>query len=165
MNIKTLEIKEDTKYLESILRKQRESRYYKRIQVLYLLKTKQFKSLYKIGKFLSVDRQTVSRWLNLYVNEGIERLLMIKTHSNMKRVMPQNVFEEVKKKLNDTKGFSSYKEIQTWIDKEFGLKMIYKTVHKTVRYAMGAKLKVPRKSHIKKDPEAFETYKKTLIHI
>jgi hypothetical protein len=47
-------------------------------------------------------------------------------------------------------GFASYKTIWQWLRHDYGLSIAYKTVHRLVRYQVGAKLKVPRKSHIKK---------------
>jgi hypothetical protein len=52
-------------------------------------------------------------------------------------------------RLTEPHGFASYKAIWQWLRQEYGLAIAYKTVHKFVRYTLGAKLKVPRKSHIK----------------
>src|SRR2546425_11789516 len=45
--------------------------------------------------------------------------------------------------------FASYKAICQWLQREYGLSIAYKTVYKLVRYRLRAKLKVPRKSHLK----------------
>ena len=62
--------------------------------------------------------------------------------------------------LTEEEGFSSYKEIQTWLYTVHNLDVAYKVVHDTVRYRLKAKLKVPRRSNVKKDAEAEAEFKK-----
>jgi transposase len=58
--------------------------------------------------------------------------------------------QALRERLAQPDGFASYKAIWQWLQHEYGLSIAYKTVHKLVRYHLHAKLKVPRKSHIKK---------------
>ena len=57
-------------------------------------------------------------------------------------------------------GFRSYGEVQDWLQEKYGVKAAYQTVHKTVKYKLGGKLKTPRPSHLKKDEKAEEHFKK-----
>jgi hypothetical protein len=63
-------------------------------------------------------------------------------------------------RLDSPEGFASYGEVQQWLEAQSGEMIPYKTVHKTVRYRLGAKLKAPHPQNIKQDPDAVETYKK-----
>ena len=67
--------------------------------------------------------------------------------------------------LNEKEGFSSYKEIPTWLYTVHNLDVTYKVVHDTVRYRLKAKLKVPRRSNVKKDAEAEAEFKKKIPEI
>jgi len=58
--------------------------------------------------------------------------------------------QALRQRLAHPDGFASYKAIWQWLQRDYGLSIAYKTVHKLVRYRLRAKLKVPRKSHIKK---------------
>ena len=76
---------------------------------------------------------------------------------------PPDIQKALINELNNPEGFSSYKEIQTWLYTVHNLEVQYKVVHDTVRYRLKAKLKVSRRSNIKKDPEAEITFKKKLV--
>jgi putative transposase len=62
--------------------------------------------------------------------------------------------------LSDSQGFSSYGEIQTWLQAVMGVEASYKVVHDTVRYQLKAKLKEPRPKSTKHSALAEETFKK-----
>ncbi len=66
----------------------------------------------------------------------------------------------LKQELQDEQGFSSYKEIQTWLRVVHDIEMSYTGVHQLVHYRLKAKLKVPRPVHIKQEKGAVEDFKK-----
>ena len=53
-------------------------------------------------------------------------------------------------------------ELLDWFNKTFKTDINYKTFHGFVVRKFDAKIKVARKSHIKKDVQAVEAFKKTL---
>jgi transposase len=55
-------------------------------------------------------------------------------------------------------------EIEQWLEQEYGTHINYKTVHKTVRYRLKAKLKLPRPQSYKQDPQAVATFKTIFLH-
>lgn len=62
------------------------------------------------------------------------------------------VLEDLKGKLSDPVNyFTSFKEIHEWLEKEHNIRLSYVHVHDFVREHLGAKLKVVRKSNLKKD--------------
>ncbi|MGV2827740.1 hypothetical protein [Myxosarcina sp. GI1(2024)] len=51
-------------------------------------------------------------------------------------------------------------EIQQWLWSVHDVEASYWTVHKTVRYQLKSKLKVPRPINLKQEPGAVENFKK-----
>ena len=58
---------------------------------------------------------------------------------------------------------AGYVELQQWIEKEFKKEVKYNTILKYAMKNFGSKVKVARKSHVKKDNEAVAAFKKTLL--
>ena len=72
--------------------------------------------------------------------------------------------EKIYKKLSDLKGgIRGYKELLFWVEEELGKTVKYNSLMVFCRNQFGTKIKVARKSHIKKDHKAVETFKKTLV--
>ena len=76
--------------------------------------------------------------------------------------MPPAVLKALKAQLQQAEGFQSYKAIQRWLSQTYQLSIPYSTGHRIVRYRLKAKLKVGRKSHVKKDPQQIEGFKAEL---
>ena len=89
-------------------------------------------------------------WLERHEAEGLEGLLEIRTHSNRAYSLTPEQEEQLKQKLSGPEGFPSYGAVQSWINETFDLSLTYHTARQIVRYRLGAKLKVARKSHTKK---------------
>ena len=74
--------------------------------------------------------------------------------------------EEHKKialKLNDPKnGIRGYVELLDWVNEELNKDMKYITLLKYTQRHFGSKIKVARKSHVKKEDLMVESFKKTL---
>ena len=79
------------------------------------------------------------------------------------RKIPAAIEEKLQRELLEEEGFSSYKEIQTWLKAIEGIEMSYKGVHQAVRYRLKGKLKVPRPVHIKQKTGAVEEFKKNSV--
>jgi transposase len=94
--------------------------------------------------------------LSSYRTGGIKALLTKGKSSGRTRKLSLSVEESLKQELKDTEGFSSYKEVQTWLKALHDLDMSYTGVHQIVRYQLKAKLKVPRPTHAKQKPGAIE---------
>jgi transposase len=71
--------------------------------------------------------------------------------------------EKIEKKLSDPKNaFTSFAEAQAWLKSELGIDKKYHAVNKYLKRNFGAKLKVGRKSHVKKDEAAAAVFKKPI---
>ncbi len=80
----------------------------------------------------------------------MEKLLRLDTHTNRAYSLSEEQDAHLRQKLSEPEGFGSYTAAHAWVNETFGLSLDYKAVHQIVRYRHGAKLKVARKSHTKK---------------
>lgn len=156
-----LEIAESVEYLEKSYKQAGNANHKERLQMLWWLKSGQVKQHQELSRRLGRDGSTISRWLQKYRNGGLAALLEIKTAPGRTPAIQGEVLKKLQARLDQPEGFQSYGEIRQWLNNECGLCVEYKTVHQTVRYRLGAKLKVPRPHSIKHDEQAVETFKKT----
>jgi len=147
--------------LKIILSEQRTIINRQKIQALYWLKAGLSSSLTDVAERLGVHRITVHRWLKQYSVGGLTSLLRIGKSTGRPRVIPKAIIAGLSKKLSDEScEFKSYKEIGKWVEDKYQISVKYQTLHKQVHYRMKAKLKVPRRSSIKKDNAAGIEFKK-----
>jgi hypothetical protein len=144
------EIRESEEELKGLLMKEKDYRAKQRLQALYLLRTSQAKTRLEVCRMLGVNRDTVGRWLSSYDRGGISKLLDIHHPSGRQSSLPQEYKEQLKDRLSIAQGVSSYKELWMELRERYGIRITYQALHHYVRYKLKAKLKVPRKSHIKK---------------
>jgi transposase len=136
--------------LKRLLTAETDVQKHQRLQALYLLQTQQARTRRQVAHLLGVSRNTVGRWLAAYESGGVPRMLTIAKAPGKVPSVPQAVQGALRQRLAQPEGFASYKAIWQWLQHDYGLSIAYKTVHRLVRYQLRAKLKVPRKSHIKK---------------
>ena len=155
-----IEIIESVETLSRLLKQERNPQKKERIQALYWTKTNLAETIGHLSALSGKHRTTVSRWLSSYRTGGISKMLEIYKSSGRKPKIPPEIQQALINELNEKEGFSSYKEIQTWLYTVHDLDVAYKVVHETVRYRLKAKLKVPRRTNVKKDVEAEAEFKK-----
>jgi putative transposase len=147
--------------LKIILSEQRTIINRQKIQALYWLKAGWSSSLTDVAERLGVHRITVHRWLKQYSVGGLTSLLKIGKLTGRPGVIPKPIIAGLSKKLSEEScEFKSYKEIGKWVEDKYQISVKYQTLHKQVHYRMKAKLKVPRRSSIKKDKAAGIEFKK-----
>lgn len=156
-----LEIIEDVGYLEKSLRQARSVSQKEKLQMLYWLKSGQVKQQQELGQRLERDISTISRWLQKYRRGGLAQLLAEPKSPGKAWKIGGEVLVELKAQLECSEGFNSYGEIVQWIEQTFDKVVKYPTVYKTVRYRLGAKLKVPRPRSLKQDEQSVSLFKKT----
>lgn len=158
-----IEIKESREELEKRLQKETQANLKDRLRVLYWLKKRKVKTRKEIAELLGRDESTIYRWLRKYKQEGLEGLMRENKAKGQPKKIPDNVLYHLEQRLNNEKeGFTSYKQIQQWLQEKWGLKVAYSTVYNVVHYSKKAKLKVPRPSNPKANPEVQEEFKKKL---
>ena len=152
MNKKVPEITESVQDLKVLIRQSKKKHEFQRLTVLYLLKSGQAKNRVQVAERLGVDRMSVGQWLSAYETGGLEKLLERGYAPGRVSILTEDQQAILRGELQKPKGFQSYVEIQAYIAQTFGVKMNYKTVYAMVHDKWGAKLKVPRPSHVKKTP-------------
>jgi transposase len=159
-----IDIVETEETLKTLLSKAEKVEEKEKIQVLYWLKTQTVDSVSAIAVFLGRHRTTVQRWLTSYRQGGLEELLTEKKSTGRPRRMTDEIVERLETELQDSEGFSSYKEVQKWLSSCCDLEISYRTVHQWVRYRLKGKLKVPRPVSIKQREGVVEEFKKNYPH-
>lgn len=137
-----------------------------RIRVLIEIKKNENTPLSKraIADMVGVNHNSVQTWRKLYEQGGIEAVLFYQKQSGRPSDISPEEHLQIEKKLNDPKnGLRGYVELLTWMETEFNKTFKYNTVLKYSHRHFQSKVKVARKSHVKKDEEAVTTFKKTSV--
>ncbi|HEU0226888.1 MAG TPA: hypothetical protein VFQ86_04065 [Arachidicoccus soli] len=115
---------------------------------------------------IGAGSQSIHNWRTAYKQGGMELLLHNgrKGNAGKPSVFTQEEHNKMEQKLKDPKnGLAGYVELQEWIETEFKKEVKYNTVLKYAARHFGSKVKVARKSHVKKDEKAVSTFKKTSL--
>ena len=77
-------------------------------------------------------------------------------------VISSEIKESLRQKLNNSKDpLQGYNDAVDWVKSKHNVDINYHTLRSFMIVNFGTKLKQPRKSHYKKNEQAFETFKKT----
>lgn len=159
---KIIEIIESVEELHKSLKLSKDFQVQKRIQCLILLKENRFKKRTDLADYLCIGYSTLKRWLKDYRENGLSGYLQLGSANGRPTVISEEIHQALEKKVNDSiDSFRSYQEAQLWVKDEFGEDIHYQTLRGYMIRNMGTKLKVPRKSHYKKDEQAIEAFLKT----
>lgn len=138
----------------------------KRMQVLIELKKHEQAGISKrdLSAITGINHNSITKWRKMYMAEGISSLL---THGRIgfkKSVFNAVEHKAIENQLNNPKnGLRGYIELQDWVNKKYNKDFKYITLVKYSQRHFGAKIKVARKSHIKKDELKVDSFKKTLV--
>jgi transposase len=161
---KTIIVKESIKELKS-LQKTKKRLLIPRLRMLQVIKeNKKALSKTDLARLVGVNHNSIQRWRTMYLKGGLEGLLAHKTTASAPFMFTKQERDKIEEKLSDPKaGLRGYKELQQWVEEEFDKKVKYNSLMMFCRNQFGTKIKVARKSHIKKDDKAADTFKKTLV--
>lgn len=162
VGVTNIQITQSKTELEELLQKSHNLRDKERLQVLYLLKSRQLK-VQEVAQVVGKHRGTIHRWLSKYSQGGIDALLSFKYSPGRKSKLPLWAIKALEKQLQQPQGFKSYRQIQQWLDESLGLEVQYATVHRIVRYRLQAKLKVPRTTNPKQSLDRFKEFQKNSV--
>lgn len=160
--ISKVAIAESANELKEQMNKQFRAREKERLQALYLLKSGKCQQIIEIAEILGRSRSTIHRWLNTYKEGGLAQLISSGEKPGRKRLVPNWAIAKLEKRLQQPRGFNSYREIQQWLESECGIKVRYHVVHELVRYRLGAKRKRPRPVRHNQDTEVVEEFPERL---
>ena len=158
MSKKLPQITESASKLKTELRKASTGFQKQRLTALYLIRTNQATTRTQVADLIGVNRKTIGHWLATYEAEGLNALLVRRYATGRPPLLCCEQQAILRAALSSPEGFSSYGQIQSFIASTFDVQMSYKAVYSMVHDKWGAKLKVPRKSHKKKDDAAGEAF-------
>ena len=136
-----LEISESEEELKEMLGlgRQKTGSDKERVQVLYLLKSKQTGTVQAAAQLIGRNRSTVQEWIRGYREGGIAGILSHKPRVGRIPKIPDWAQKALDKQLQQEKGFNSYGEIRQWLQEKLGIESTYKNVPDLVHYRMKAK--------------------------
>jgi len=135
-----------------------------RLRVLLILKQHESTGLSKreAATLAGVCPDSVHKWRTIYVREGIEGLVKHNKIGYKPSVFTSEEHARLGEKLNNPdNGLRGYVELKEWIRKEFGKDILYRTVVSYCVTNFHSSVKTARKSHINKDVDKVEGFKKT----
>ena len=120
-------------------------------------------NLEEIASAVGRSRSTIQEWFDLFREGGMARLLEDQRANNHG---PEGLLQaEAKNKFEAevAKGrFRTAPQIQRWVEKELGVKAALTTIYGWLG-KLGARMRVPRPSHVRKNPAAAEAFKENLL--
>lgn len=137
-----------------------------RIRMLIELKQSEKQGVSKrdLAALIGVNHNSVQTWRTMYIYGGLKLLQSHNKKGFKPSVFTKEEHSAIEKKLKDSKnGLRGYVELLAWIEQEFKKQVKYNTLLKYSIKNFGSKVKVARKSHIKKDQEAVNSFKKTSV--
>ena len=161
--LKTIIIKESLKELKA-LQKGASAPIIKRLSFLIVIKkNKQSVSKRELSASLGIDANSVTNWKRIYEQEGINGILKDNRGGFKPSLITAAEHKAIETKLKDpNNGIRGYNELLQWVKTELKKDLKYITLLKYAERNFGSKIKVARKSHVKKDENAAEAFKKTL---
>lgn len=155
-------IKETLEFLKSYKSKIDNYKSSKRLDSLILLKTNDYERLEDLALELKISISTLRRWLNNYKLVGLQAFLKKDTRNRPYTIITPEINEGLKKRLNDPdNAFNGFWDAQQWIHETYGVEVNYKSLWSHITHKLQGRLKIPRPSNIKKDPEAKDAFLKT----
>ena len=162
---KMFKIKESESTIKKLIKSSNEM-IGKRLHALLVFKRHEASGISKrnVADEIGVDQNSIQTWRTAYIQGGVTSLM---SHDNV-GYKPSKINTEqenkLKKKLSDpANGIVGFSELLNWFNATFKTEINYKTFHGYVVRKFKAKVKVARKSHVKKDPKAVEAFKKTSV--
>jgi len=155
-------IKESLEKLELRYKKTRDYKSKLKIKSLILTKNNKFKTRVELSEHLGIGLRTLFDWTKKYQTYGIETMINSKSGGKRHIVITPEIKKSLEEKLNNSQyPLQGYNDAVVWVKNKHNIDLNYHTLRSFMIVNFGTKLKQPRKSHYKKDEQAFETFKKT----
>ena len=157
-----IKVKEELEELKTLRNREKNHRLKTRIQSLILTKENKFKTREELAIHLGVGASSLFRWIKVYNKSGIEAMLKISNGGVRRKSITKEVHKGIEEKLKDSKNpLLGYFDAVQWVKEVYSIEYKYNTLRTYMIRNFKTKLKTPRKSHYKKDDQAFEAFKKT----
>jgi transposase len=162
---KVLIITESEKEIKTLLKKSTPF-IAQRLRLLLILKQHEATGISKreVSILAGVCSGSAQKWRSLYIRDGIDGLLKHNKIGFKPSVFTSEDRLKIEEKLNNPEnGLHGYVELKEWIRKELGKEVLYRTIVNYCVTNFHSSVKVARKSHINKDVNKVEDFKKTLV--
>lgn len=159
----TFEVAESLDQLRSLLKAETDPLRKARLHALYLHKLGTYRYRKDIAEAVGYGRNAVGRWFSAYETGGLPALLHVGISGAKDRPLglSSEAIAGLKSRLSDPQeNFGSYTEAYQWAKETYEITISYRWFHKLLHNRMGAKLKVARKSNVRKDPQKEADFKK-----
>lgn len=154
-----IEIRESLSYLYALQKAQSNRTLINRIQMLILLKKGNFKYQTELEDALPFNVRSIKDWIKKYKTGGITDLLSDGRGGNRSAAIDGEAYDKLQAHLqNPNNQTTSYTQLQSFVA-DMGIDIKYKALYKFVNQHFKTKLKVGRKSNIKKDEAAVAVFK------
>ncbi|OEK09882.1 hypothetical protein A8C32_10255 [Flavivirga aquatica] len=155
------ELKESILELQILRKKTKSSRIEKRLLFLILKDEAKYSTREQLADYLNINEATLRIWSKIYIESGLASLLTISSGGPNNTKVSSNVHKGLEEKLNDSSNpLLGYNDAVSWVKKTFDIDIKYNTLRTYMKRHFGTKLKVPRKSHYKKEEQAIDVFKK-----
>jgi len=161
---KIIKVKESNAELKAFLKKS-SNLIVPRLRMLIELKNHEESGISKrdLATLIGVNHNSIQTWRTMYEQGGLTYLCSHRKTGFRPSVFTKDEHNAIEAKLKDPmNGLRGYTELLTWIEQEFGKGVKYNTLLKYCIRKFGSRVKVARKSHVNKDDQAAEAFKKTL---
>jgi len=138
----------------------------KRLRVLIEIKKHEATGISKrdLANLTGINHNSIVKWRNMYLQGGINSILIHGRKGFKPSILNDVQHNQLKEKLMDSNnGIRGYVELLNWVKEELNIELKYTTLVGYSKRHFGTKIKVARKSHVKKDVKAEEAFKKTSV--
>src|SRR5687768_12061337 len=108
-------IREDEATLKQRLQQGHDGHKKPRLQMLYLLATRQAQDRQDVARLLGVHRNTIGRWLARYAAGGMDSLLATYVPPGKPISLAPAVLASLEQVLRRPEGFASYEVLRQWV--------------------------------------------------
>lgn len=116
-----------------------------RINMLILIKEKQYLHVSSLANYLGYERRTIAEWIKKYKKGKFTELVNYRVKSNMRKVLTNKTKKAIKNRQCDlAKKFVSYKELLIWVNNVYQPELKYSTLYNFAR-----KIKISRNSNFR----------------
>ena len=156
----SITVKETIKFLNNAYSKSSSRLEQDRIKTLLYICESKYSYQSEIAKKLGRTEKTIREWIKLYESKGFQALVQIHLGGNNTRTLSDQVIALIEEKVTDSQTtITSYIELLLWLKEQTGETIAYGALYSHCRRKFKTKLKVARKSHYKKDPDAEAFFK------
>jgi len=161
MEKERFKLQESIEELKELRKKTKNHRLKTRLLYLIIKDDSRYPTLDSLAVHLGVSVSSLRRWRIIYITKGLKALLTISNGGKRREVVTPDIHKGLEKKVKDFENpLLGYNHAIEWVKEEFGVVLKYNTLRTYMKRHFKTKLKVPRKSHYKRDNEAVELFKK-----